>query len=160
MKEELKKLQEFIRINPPLDEEGEPEWWSKRDWTEQLDTLISNWRELLKNPKVWRQIKGIRPKRDYDDLLEVILKYAPPEILKEYLKSDDSTERKSAYEILIEDNAQKLTVDLWKTLDADTKIWLISKIADRVIEKDYPRFLKELEILIHDPEYFIEKWRG
>jgi len=159
MKEDIKKLQEFIKNNPPLNEKGEPKGWYKSEWREQLDNLIPNWKELLKKPDVWKQIKGIRPKRNYDYLLEVILKYAPPEILKEYLESEDSTERESAYEVLIEDNAQKLTVDFWKILNVDTKIWLISKIADRVRERHYHRFLKELEILIHDLEYFFERWK-
>ncbi len=159
MKEDLKKLQEFIGNNPPLNEKGEPEWWSESDWKKQLDTLIPNWRELLKNPEVWKQIKGIRPKRAYDYLLEVILEYAPSEILKDYLESEDSIERKIGYKILIEDNAKKLTVKLWNMLNMDAKIWIISKIAEEVFERPYPRFWKELDILIHDPEYFFERWR-
>ncbi len=159
LKEEVKKLQEFIKNNPPLNKKGESKWWYRGEWKEQLSKVIPNWKELLKNPDVWKQIKGIQPKGSYPYLLEVILEYAPPEILKEYLESEDFTERESAFNVLIENNAQKLTVELWKILDVDTKIWLISKIADRVIERPYPGFLKELEILIHDPEYFFERWK-
>ena len=157
----IKKLKEFIKDNPPLDKEGKPKWWSKIEWEENLSKEIPNWKDLLKSVDVWKEIRGVRPRRDYDDLLTVILKYAPPEILKEYLTSDDLEEREVAYKILTQDNGEKLTSSFWKLLDYDTKIWLISKIFEEVItiKRPYLRFLKELEELLYEPDYFFERLR-
>lgn len=158
-KEIIIKLKEFIKENPPLDKEGKPEWWSESRWEENLSKEIPNWKDVLKSVDIWKEIKWVKPRRDYDDLLEVILEYAPLEILKEYLTSDDSEERGIAYRILIEDDARKLTTDFWKLLNENAKIWLISKISEEVLERPYPRFWRDLDILIHDPEYFFERLR-
>ena len=158
-KEAIEKLRKFIEENPPLDKDGEPRWWVKSSWKENLDKEVPEWRELLKSEETWREIKGVRPRRDYDDLLKVILEFAPSEILKEYLTSEDSEERRVAYDLLIEHNARKLTTELWKVLDRDTKIWLISKIFERVSADFHSGILKEIDILLHDPEYFFERYR-
>ena len=160
MKEEIiKKLKTFIKENPPLDKEGKPKWWSKSEWEENLSKEIPNWKDILKSVDIWKDIKGIKPRRDYDDLLGILLEYAPPEILKEYITSNDSEERKVTYKILTKDNARKLTSSFWKLLDDDTKIWLMSKVSEEILERPYPRFLEDLDILIHDPEYFFERLR-
>lgn len=159
MKNDIEKLKEFIKNNPPLDENGKPQWWNTRTWTEQLDKLLPNWRDFLKKPKIWKEIKGIKPRKNYEDLLKVILKYAPDRILVEYLNSSDGEERRSAYNVLIEDDGGRLTSNLWKLLDENTKSWLISKIVDEVKDRHHRRFLEELEILLHDPEYFLERIR-
>ena len=159
MKKIIWKLKKFIEENPPLDEEGKPKCWSESNWEENLTKEIPNWMNILKNINIWKEIKGVKPKRNYDCLLNVILQYAPPEILKDYLTSDNPEERKSAYRILIEDNAKRLTVALWQLLNTDTKIWLISKISDEVLKRSYPRFLENLHIFIHHPEYFFERLR-
>ena len=159
-RELINKLKKFIKENPPLDENGKPEWWSESSWEENLSKEIPNWKDILKSPDVWKEIRGVRPRRDYDDLLAVILQYAPPEILKEYLTSDDPEERKVAYKILTQDNGQRLTSRFWKLLDYDTKIWIISKIFKETIDKSiYLGFLRDLEYLLYDPDYFLERLR-
>ena len=80
--------------------------------------------------------------------------------MKEYLTSEDSEEREIAYRILIKDDASRLTTEFWKLLDEDTKIWLISKISEEVFKRPYHRFLEELDILIHNPEHFLERMRS
>ncbi len=149
-------LKDFIRNNPPLDKDGKPTWWSTENWLEHLDNLIPNWRELLNYPEAWEEIKGIKPRRNYDNLLKIILRYAPPEKLIEYLESEDVIEYNCAYKILIEDNAKKLTSHLWKLLKTDTKIWLISKIVDEVFEGSCLKFLRKMDVL-HDPKSFFER---
>ena len=148
-RELINKLKEFIRENPPLNEYGEPKWWSENDWEKNLNKKIPNWRDILKKPDVWKEIRGVRPRRDYDDLLAVILQYAPPEILKEYLTSDDPEERKVAYKILTQDNGQRLTSRFWKLLNYDTRIWLISKIFEETIIKPY---YHPFEVILHEYE--------
>lgn len=37
---------------------------------------------------------------------------------------------------------------------------MISKISEKVFERPYPRFLKELDILIHAPEHFFERMKS
>jgi len=59
----------------------------------------------------------------------------------------------------MKDNAKRLTSDFWKLLDKDTKIWIISKIIYEIKDRHYPRFLKDLEILLRDLEYFFERLR-
>jgi len=68
MKNDVEKLKDFIKTNPPLDEK-----WYVSYWEKNLDELLPNWKDLLKNPDVWKKIEGIKPRRDYDGLLGVIL---------------------------------------------------------------------------------------
>jgi hypothetical protein len=156
MKNDVEKLKDFIKTNPPLDEKGEVKRWGVIDWEKNLDELLPNWKDLLKNPDVWKKIEGIKPRGDYDDLLRVILPFAPDNILIEYLKSNDDEERETASELLMKDNAKRLTSDFWKLLDKDTKIWIISKIINKIKDRHYSRFLQDLDILYHDPERFFE----
>jgi hypothetical protein len=149
--DEIKKLENFIKNNPPVNT-----FWSSSDWKEKLFESIPGWKELLENPEVWKKIKGINPRRYYDSLLEVILPYAPDSILIEYLKSPDEIERKEGFGVLIKDNGRRLTADFWKSLDEDMRICIISNIIGKIQERG-PKFVRDLDIFLHDPQHFFER---
>ena len=134
MKKALKKLADFIVSNPPLDKDGSPKWWSSSTWQEQLDKQVPGWKGLVERPDTWKAIRNLRPRRDYDDLLEVILRWAPDEVLVQYLTSNDDVEAGKAYEVLTEDYGRRLTSSVWKLLDTDT-LEVSKKAFDISIEK-------------------------
>ncbi|MCX7610056.1 MAG: hypothetical protein N2043_00515 [Ignavibacterium sp.] len=159
MNNEINILKEFISNNPPTGKSGKHLNWDESRWQENIDNLLPQWRELLKDLKVWTEIKKVRPQKNYSSLLKVILMYAPDQILADYLKSSDFEEKRSAYEIIMENNGSRLTTDLWKFLDKDTKSWLISKVLGEIRSELRISFWRDFDIFLSHPDDFIERVR-
>lgn len=156
MDEFIEKLRNFIISNPPTDDKGNIKWWSESDWVENLNKILPDWRNYFINYLVWEKINNIFPKRYYKHFLEATLPFAPNEIVLQYLKSKNNDECKTALELIFENNAHLLTLELWNLADEETKSFLIEEIINK-IKRYRPHIFDDLEMLIQDPEHFFKR---
>lgn len=144
--ENVERLVELIGNHLPL-QDGEPEFWNRFTWGINFDKNISNWKELLSEPETWEEIKDIRPCDHYESFLRATLPHAPLDIVACYLKR----EKHVVLDLVLENNAQMLTIDLWNHLDEDAKLEIINAVFDEV-ERDYPKYLEEIITDIEENE--------
>jgi hypothetical protein len=119
---EIKDIIYLIQNNPP---DGTL-YWLDSQWEKEFDKEIQNWRDLLKDSKMWEDISGIKPRKSFWSLLSLMLQYAPDDVLKNYLNSLDIDESSSAYYVLFDKDGKRLNPALWELLDKDSKLKIIS----------------------------------
>lgn len=124
MNGKVKDLINFLKENPP-----ENYNWYRDSWEKQLDNAFPEWRILMHDINIWKEIRNIFPRQNYDELLLTILVYAPDEILKEYLSPENKIERDPALKVLLQNNGQRLTYQIWNMFDKESKLSIITRKA-------------------------------
>ncbi|MDD4293588.1 MAG: hypothetical protein PHI95_06650, partial [Bacteroidales bacterium] len=141
MNDDINKLKDLIQKNPPED----AFYWTQERWEQEFDGEISNWRSLLRDPNYWENIKEVIPKKSYENLLLLLLPYAPSCILKDYLEKAN-LESYYAFKTLLDNNMKRLNPELWQLLKADTKLEIISKISNEIKDLCLRDFLREYPV--------------
>ncbi|MCE2434668.1 MAG: hypothetical protein J4F29_17355 [Candidatus Latescibacteria bacterium] len=123
----LDDLIDFIKNNPP-------KLWSMSDWETNLTRSISNWRDIItdayEDPRKWKLIENIRPKRDYDDLCRILVSSVGLELAKMWFYSDVD-DQKDAVKHGWRRSWLDENIHLWSEFDSNMKDNVLTGTFDR-----------------------------
>lgn len=127
-------LKNFIIRNPPKEINGFcNDLWDEDEWRVRLDDYLPEWGLLLKNSDTWKIIERVRPRRDWQSLLRLLLNYATPETLADYLMKENLMEKKIATEVVLSNCGQLFNYELWELINNNCKLYMINSVIDHII---------------------------
>jgi len=138
-------LVRFLETNPPDSED-----WYPNDWEIELDK-IPNYKKLLNNISTWDAIRNIQPRHNYVDLLYALLKFAPDEVLANYLEGSQE-ERNAAIKSVYEDDF-RITPNLWKSLKPKGKAIIFAHILSS-FQYNHSKYHTALDKILQSPELY------